>query len=317
MLVITYSYLRDQVRERKEPDSQPPVSGFGRKSHCQPEFVRYQITPFLDPDVPDERLVNFYLNGPTSTHYASPLITMHPPTSMDSRQYSESSYWTYESLDHLCPTPSIAELYAGRHSPIEFYALQHSVPIDFAAATLPAHHIPAHNLGLQAVLPVVHFAVSPLLPTPQDNGALVGAEVLETFPVQPHVSTPTSRSMNVPHLIGLQVTYPTYAEKATQTIDPRAASDPKGGQDEPQTPQQFSRELAPQEVYKLARQLTGPGSLDVVKFVVDGEEGIRLSDALEGKWKGFEGRDDRSLFEGVRQQIILRVQVRSSTCAPH
>ena len=43
--------------------------------------------------------------------------------------------------------------------------------------------------------------------------------------------------------------------------------------------------------------------------MVDGVEGIRLSDASEGNWKGFEGRDDRSLFEGDRLQIIIRLHV--------
>jgi hypothetical protein len=316
-LVITYCHLRHRVRKRKEPDSQSPASRSGRSPHRQSELVRYQITPSLNPVVPGERFADSYLNGPSPTHHVSPLITMHPPTSMDSRQYSESSYWAYEGLDPLCHPPFITDFYADHHSLLELYTLQHSVPIDFTAATLPAHHIPTHNSGLQPVFPLVNFPVPPFLPTSQDNGALVGAEVLGTFPIQPHVSTPTSRLMKVPHLIGFQVTYPTYAEKATQTIDPRAASDPEGGQGEPQTRQPFPRELASQEVYKFARQLTRPGSLDVVKFVVDGEEGIRLSDALEGNWKGFEGRDDRSLFKGVRLQIILRVHVRSSTCAPH
>ena len=164
---------------------------------------------------------------------------------MDSRQYSESIYWAYEGLDPLCHPPLTANFYADHHPSLELYTLQHSVPLDFTAATLPAHHITAHNSGLQAVLPLDHFPVPPFLPTSQDDGAVIGAEVLGTFPIQPYVSTPTSRLMNVPHLIGFQVTYPTYAEKATQTIDPRAASDPKGGQGEPQTRQPFPRELAP------------------------------------------------------------------------
>ena len=50
----------------------------------------------------------------------------------------------------------------------------------------------------------------------------------------------------------------------------------------------------------------------IIKFVVDGKEGVRLSDALEGNWAGFEGRDDSSLFEGDRPPIILRLQVRNS-----
>ena len=49
---------------------------------------------------------------------------------------------------------------------------------------------------------------------------------------------------------------------------------------------------------------------NVIEFVVGGEGGIRLSDASEGNWAGFEGRDDRSLFEGDRLQIIIRINVR-------
>jgi hypothetical protein len=123
--------------------------------------------------------------------------------------------------------------------------------------------------------------------------------------------------MKVPHLNVFQVTYPSYAGKVTQTVDLHAASDYKDGQDEPQTHQPVSRKLAPQEVYKAARQQVGFRSSGVIEFVVDGKEGIRLSDALEGNWKGFEGRDDRSLFEGVRLQILLRLHVRSSARVPH
>ena len=58
------------------------------------------------------------------------------------------------------------------------------------------------------------------------------------------------------------------------------------------------------------------GSKDI-EFVVDGEEVIRLSDALEGKWAGFEGWDDRSLFEGGRLQIIIRLRVRDTVSVDH
>lgn len=43
-----------------------------------------------------------------------------------------------------------------------------------------------------------------------------------------------------------------------------------------------------------------------------GTKGIRLSDSLEGKWGGFEGRDDRFLFAEDRAQITLRLLVRFS-----
>ena len=68
----------------------------------------------------------------------------------------------------------------------------------------------------------------------------------------------------------------------------------------------------PQETYKPTRRQAAFVGPSIIEFVVDGVEGIRLSDASEGKWAGFEGRDDRSLFEGNRLQIIIRVHVRHS-----
>lgn len=56
---------------------------------------------------------------------------------------------------------------------------------------------------------------------------------------------------------------------------------------------------------------------EVVEFVVNGEPGIRLSDASDGNWVGLEGRDDRSLFEGERVQIIVRLHVSLSTNTHH
>ena len=74
------------------------------------------------------------------------------------------------------------------------------------------------------------------------------------------------------------------------------------------------RGLARQETYKLTRRRAEFEGSDTIRFVVNGEEGIRLSDALEGNWEGLEGRDDRSLFRGDRLQIILRLQVRDPVC---
>ena len=66
--------------------------------------------------------------------------------------------------------------------------------------------------------------------------------------------------------------------------------------------------------YKPTRRHAEYEGSDIIRFIVYGEEGIRLSDALEGNWEGLEGRDDRSLFRGDRLQIILRLQVRGSVC---
>ena len=46
-----------------------------------------------------------------------------------------------------------------------------------------------------------------------------------------------------------------------------------------------------------------------LSFFVRGERGVRLSNALEKKWAGFEGRDDTFLFEDGRIQIMLRLLV--------
>jgi len=104
-----------------------------------------------------------------------------------------------------------------------------------------------------------------------------------------------------------QPIHPSYAERATQTD---ATS---GGEDE-EIPQArggvTARELVPQETYKPARQQKELGDLQAIEFSVRGDIGIRLSDALEGNWKGFEGRDDRSLFGGDRLQIMVRLRVR-------
>lgn len=74
------------------------------------------------------------------------------------------------------------------------------------------------------------------------------------------------------------------------------------------------RGSARQETYKLSRRRAEFEGSDIIRFVVNGEEGIRLSDALEDNWEGLEGRDDRSLFRGDRLQVILRLQVRDSVC---
>ena len=122
-----------------------------------------------------------------------------------------------------------------------------------------------------------------------------------------------SRSMKVPHLNVFQVTHPYYAGKVAQAVHMYAAIEYKDDQDELHMYQPVLRKLAPQEIYKPARQQTGFRSSGIVEFAVDGKEGIRLSDAQEGNWKGFEGRDDTSLFEGDRHHIILRLHV-SSAC---
>jgi len=75
--------------------------------------------------------------------------------------------------------------------------------------------------------------------------------------------------------------------------------------------------MTPQETYKPPQHHAEFAGSDVIRFVINGEEGIRLSDASGGNWAGFEGRDDRSLFGGDRLQIIIRLHVRHSTSVRH
>jgi len=99
-------------------------------------------------------------------------------------------------------------------------------------------------------------------------------------------------------------------EIATQTSDP----DNAGGGGDGEGPQGHSdstiRKLVEQETFKPTRQQKGFWYSHVIEFSVNGEKGIRLSDASEGNWGGFEGRDDRSLFGDNRLQIMVRLHVR-------
>ena len=69
------------------------------------------------------------------------------------------------------------------------------------------------------------------------------------------------------------------------------------------------RDLISQVPYQPARQQAGFTGA-TIEFIVNGERGIRLSDAFEKNFEGLEGRDDRSLFDDRRVQIILRLLVR-------
>jgi len=115
----------------------------------------------------------------------------------------------------------------------------------------------------------------------------------------------------------LQRAYPSYTNKAIQTVGSDPTSAKKSGQDRPQTHRRPTpRVPAPQETYKPAQHHAEFAGSNVIEFVVDGREGIRLSDASEGNWVGLEGRDDRSLFEGDRLQIIFRLHVRHPIATP-
>ena len=108
----------------------------------------------------------------------------------------------------------------------------------------------------------------------------------------------------------LQPFRPSYTEKAIQTSDPDTASGSEG-EENPQVHNYPNiRKLLPQETFKSSRQQIEFKGSQVIEFSVNGEKGICLSDALEGNWAGFEGRDDRSLFGDERLQIIVRLHVR-------
>ena len=81
--------------------------------------------------------------------------------------------------------------------------------------------------------------------------------------------------------------------------------------------QRVLHHIVSQVTYKPKRLGESQGP-KVINFVVDGVDGIRLSNALKDNWAGFEGRDDRSLFgKDRRSQIILRLQVMLSVRRYH
>jgi hypothetical protein len=103
-------------------------------------------------------------------------------------------------------------------------------------------------------------------------------------------------------------------QMVTQTV-PRSDHANEGSgvamQEQPQTSEpQVTRDLVSQVLYRAARkqaEFLGPTAIE---FIVNGENGIRLSDALDKNFAGLEGRDDRSLFDDGRAQITIRIHVR-------
>ena len=124
---------------------------------------------------------------------------------------------------------------------------------------------------------------------------------------------PTSCLVTILNSNLFQPAHLSYADKAIQTVDPNTSGGCQAGQEELQTLQ--PRKLVPQESYRAPGQPRNFGNTNPIEFIVNGEEGIRLSDVSEDKWVGFEGGDDRSLFEGERLQIMIRLHVRLVRCA--
>lgn len=220
---------------------------------------------------------------------------------------SELNRLIYGTPGGHCPYPPTIDFYTG------LYGSEHSVPAYSTATTLSAQHTVVHDSGFPSVLPIINSADPLPLPASQGNAALISAGGRDSY--QHHVSTSTSCLITVSYLNLFQHTYLTYAEKATQTVnlDALGKSDGHRWQEEHQKHSPpTTRKIAPQEVYKLPRQPTNFGKPDTIEFVVNGKEGIRLSDASEQNWVGFKGGDDRSLFKGDRLQIMIRLRVSHS-----
>jgi len=104
-----------------------------------------------------------------------------------------------------------------------------------------------------------------------------------------------------------------YTDKAIQVPDMSTAARGGDREDFQAHGGVAARKLVPQEIFKSARRQIAHGDSQVIEFSVYGKKGIRLSDASEGNWGGFQGRDDRSLFGENRLQIMVRLHVRLPT----
>lgn len=93
-------------------------------------------------------------------------------------------------------------------------------------------------------------------------------------------------------------------ERAVQTFGLYTASEDK---EDPRAHNGLRiRRLIPQETSKPKKQQK-EWAPQAIEFSINGKEGIRLSDALEENWRGFDGRDDTSLFGEDRFQITVRL----------
>lgn len=97
---------------------------------------------------------------------------------------------------------------------------------------------------------------------------------------------------------------------AIQTFDLDTVSVGEDGEESRAHGGLATRKLVPQKTFKPARRQKEPWDSQIIKFSVYGEEGVRLSDVLEGNWLGFEGRDEMPLSEDDRLQIMIRLHVR-------
>ena len=102
-------------------------------------------------------------------------------------------------------------------------------------------------------------------------------------------------------------------ERAIQTYVPDTGNGSGGGEDSRTHKGLTMRKLVPQNTFKPTRRQKELWDSQIIEFSVRGEKGLRLSDASGGNWAGFNGKDDRSLFEDDRLQVLVRLHVRPPT----
>lgn len=167
----------------------------------------------------------------------------------------------------------------------------------------------APTLDTAATLPTQHsimWYASDTSPSGEVEYPYIGVPPLVHYSTQPEVTpfpVPTEgqgvnifRPMDVP-----------YPEAGTQVPSQNVPSTEKDDTDHRAQTGLNSRKLVPQKTYRPHRPQKEPGDSQIIEFLVRGGKGIRLSDALEGKWTGFEGKDDQPLSGERRMTIMLRL----------
>ncbi|KAF9779841.1 hypothetical protein BJ322DRAFT_345406 [Thelephora terrestris] len=212
---------------------------------------------------------------------------------MEPSRYPKSPYPSYESLGSLQPNAT------GLTS--EPYPLFYQAPHMFAYNHAPADHVE-----------MLYDRRCTTVYNPISTSPVRDAWYRPSMEHGPHgIVYSEPRPIGIPPFQLQVITgdHHHHAEKATQTalsdsvVDTRVRNERQSTYRGP-TP----RRLVSQVAYK-PRRLVGFSGPREIEFSVSGVVGIRLSDASEGNWAGFDGRDDRSLFGEDRAQIVLRLQL--------
>ena len=175
------------------------------------------------------------------------------------------------------------------------------------AAILPTQQPAAWDiLGSLHQVPMPLPSIPPVVPIPSFStaGGYPGASTLPTgfHPAQSRASPlvwrgqgfNTSQAIGLPYPeLSIQISIEGTPGRSELEENCRVYSGP--------TP----RILASQVAYKPPRRQKELGGPDAIDFSVRGERGICLSDALEGNWAGFAGRDDRDLFGDGRHRLVI------------